>query len=164
MVSLFLTRLEDLDSVRGGIGVPYLINEIYGLLSNTSVCVSGSQNYSLKQGRECFHHRLIVQALLEKDICGLHADQVYLNIVLLEAVHQDYGASLEEVLVFPDYALWDGLKQFMHGVQSQLPLLPFFVLTLFIYDRFIAIKRFLGSSSVDFNAIKCTLAEVDDVN
>ena len=48
MVPLLLSRLEDLNSVRGGIRVPYLINEINGLLAYTSVCVSGSQDYGLE--------------------------------------------------------------------------------------------------------------------
>ena len=130
MIPLLLTCFEDLNSVWGTIRVPYLINEIYGLLAYTSVCVCGSQYYSLEQGRKCFHHRLIVQALLEEDISGLHADQVYLNIVLLKAVHQDYRARLKEVLVFLHYASGDGLKQLMHGIQGKLPLLPLFVLTL----------------------------------
>ena len=164
MVPLLLTRLEDLDCVRGGIRVPYLINEIDGLLAYTSVCVSGSQDYSLEEGRKCLHHSLIVQALLEEDIGGLHANQVYLNIVLLKAVHQDDRARLEEVFVFLHYATGNGLEHLMHGVQSELPLLPLLVLTLLHYDRFIPIERLLGSSGIDFNAIERTLTEVDDVD
>ena len=94
---------------------------------------------------------------MEEDIRGLHANQVYLNIVLLEAVHQDYRACLEEVLVFLHYALGNGLEQLMHGIQRELPLLPFLVLTFFIDDRFVPIERFLGSSSIDFHAIKRSL-------
>ena len=95
---------------------------------------------------------------------GLHADQVYLNIVLLKAVHQDYRACLEEVLVFLHYASGDGLKQLMHDIQGELPLLPLFVLTLFHYDRFIAFKCFLCSSGIVFNAIKRSFTEVYDVD
>ena len=110
MVPLLLSRLEYLNSVRGSIRVPYLINEINGLLAYTSVRVSGSQNNGLKQGRKGFHHRLIVETLLKEDNGGLHADQVYLNIILLEAVHQDDRARLEEVLIFLHYACWDRLE------------------------------------------------------
>ena len=101
---------------------------------------------------------------MKEHIGGLHADQVYLNIILLEAVHQDDRARLEEVLILLHYACWDGLEQLMHGIQSKLPLLPFFVLSLFHYDRFVPIERFLGSSGIDFNTIERSLTEVDDVD
>ena len=52
----------------------------------------------------------------------------------------------------------------MHGIQRLLPLLPFFVLTLLHYDRFVPVERFLGSSGINFNAIECSLTEVDDVD
>ena len=79
-------------------------------------------------------------------------------------MHQHNRARLEKVLVFFHYACGNSLEALMHGIQSDLPLLPFLVLTLFQYDRFISIECFLGGGCVNFNAFERTLTEVDDVN
>jgi len=74
---------------------------------------------------------------MEEDRCGLNTDKVNLNIVLFEAVLQDYYACLEEVLILFDNLGWHRFKALMHSCKCDFSLHPVFVLAFIKNDRLV---------------------------